>query len=309
MRSLAPALALSACWADPGSAVDACADCTLVNANNFSYTAALSIGSNPLRAETDGIIRWDTLTRDVRGGAIDARTDLNEARLIAFRNLDPASVTYALAHDELAQADVSVFVTCTPTDASCVLSDFGMFGNTIDIQQYFQEGYGTWLLALGRSGEPGADALMFLEAVADTDTTEARLTDATSTLAVDVDLNSLISVIVPTGTAALTFDWGGLTRDGLGDALDHATLDELWVARFEESAEALAQDVFSLEERAQVSWTLDVSGYSDASLVDLEGEGVFNGIDRTGTWLLALRCRTCTNPAPRFVTLLEAPPP
>ncbi|MES2645171.1 MAG: hypothetical protein V4850_37130 [Myxococcota bacterium] len=307
MRYLVPTLALvlTACTAEPDAAVEACTDCTLVNANNFAYTSELSIGSSPLRAETDAIIRWDTLTHDVRGGEIDPRTDLNEARLIAFRDLEPAEVSYALAHDELAQADVSVFVTCTPTDASCVLSDFGMFGNTIDIQQYFQEGYGTWLLALGMSGEPGADALMFLEAVAESDTSEAHLTDTTSTLAVDVDLDSLTSVVVPTGSAALTFDWAGLTRDGLGDELDHATLDELWVARFEETPEELAQDVFSLEERAQVSWTLDVSGYSSATLADLEGEGAFAGIDSTGTWLLALRCRTCTNPAPRFVTLLE----
>ncbi|MDP2308980.1 MAG: hypothetical protein Q8P18_23355 [Pseudomonadota bacterium] len=309
MRSLffAPALALvlSGCQAGEDATVAACTDCTLVNANNFSYTSDLRIGSSPLRAETDGSIRWDTLTRDVRGGTIDPLTDLNEARLIAFRDLDPATVTDALAHDDLAQADVSVYVTCTPTDASCVLSDFGMFGNTIDIQQYFQEGYGTWLLALGKSGEPGADALMFLEAVADTETTEATLTDATSTLTVDVDLDSLTSMVVPLGDPSVAVDWSGLTRDGIGDTLDHATLDELWVARFEETPEELAQDVFSLEELAQVSWTLDVSGYPGARLADLEGEGAFGGIDREGTWLMALRCRTCTNPAPRFVTLLE----
>lgn len=310
MRNVVPTLflALSACGADPEAVVAPCTDCVLENANNFAYTSELGIGSSPLRAETDAIIRWDTLTRDVRGGEIDPRTDLNEARLIAFRDLAPADVSYALAHDELAQADVSVYVTCTPTDASCVLSDFGMFGNTIDIQQYFQEGYGTWLLALGKSGEPGADALMFLEAVADTETTEAHLTDATSTLSVSVDLDSLTSVVVPLGEPNLTFDWAGLTRDGLGDSLDHATLDELWVARFEETPEELAQDVFALEERAQVQWTLDVAGYSGAALADLEGEGAFAGIDRTGTWLLALRCRTCTNPAPRFVTLLQGSP-
>lgn len=289
-------------------AVEPCVDCDLGNANNFTYGSELNIGSSPLRAETDGSIRWDTLTLDIRGGTIDPRRDVTEARLIGFRDLDPASISYALAHDELAQADVSVYVTCSPTDASCALSDFGMFGNTIDVQQYFQEGYGTWLLALGNTGELGADALMFLEAVADTDITEARLTDATSTLAVDVDLDSLTAVTVPLGDPSLSFDWSGLTRDGQGDTVDRATLDELWVARFEESPDELAQDVFSLDERAEVSWTLDVSGYSGARLADLEGAGAFAGIDRAGTWLLALRCRTCTNPAPRFVTLLEGPP-
>ncbi|MDP2313792.1 MAG: hypothetical protein Q8P41_12865 [Pseudomonadota bacterium] len=311
MRILAPALALAlgACQAGSADTVAPCSDCTLQNGNNFAYTSELSIGSELLRAETDATIRWDTLTRDVRGGEIDPLGDLNEARLIAFRDLDTEELAYALAHDDLAQADVSVFVTCTPTNASCALSDFGMFGNTIDIQQYFQEGYGTWLLALGMHGEPGADAMMFLEANATTAAVEARLADTTSALSVEVDLDSLTPLVIPAGDPTVTVDWAGLTRDGLGDPLDHATLDELWVARFVETPEELAEDVFSLEERAQVSWTLDVAGYDGASLADLEGEAPFAGIDRSGTWLMALRCRTCTNPAPRFVTLLKGADP
>ncbi len=307
MRILTPALALfgAACHVDADAPVLPCSDCVLANRNNFAYTSELDIGSSPLRAETDATIRWDTLTRDVRGGAIDPRRDLDEARLIAFRDLDPDTLAYAIAHDELDQADVSVFVTCTPTDAACALSDFGMFGNTLDIQQYFQEGYGTWLLALGKHGAPGADALMFLDADAETDVIEAHITDTTSRLSVDVDLDTLTPLVVPLGNPDLTMDWSALTRDGLGDELDHATLDELWVARFAETPEELASDVFSLEERAQVSWTLDVSGLGAASLADLVGTGAFSGIDYAGTWLLALRCRTCTNPAPRFVTVLE----
>lgn len=302
---LSAMLAIIACGGPPDVAVAPCTDCLLTNANNFAYTTDLHIGSSPLRAQTDATIRWDTLTKEVRGGDLDPLRDIEEARLIAFRDLDRAAVSEALAHDELAQSDVIVFVTCQPTDASCALSDFGMFGNRVDIQQYFQEGYGTWLLALGKKGEPGADALMFLEAVAATDVTEARLTDSTSTLSVDVDLDSLRPLVVPVATPAIRIDWSGLTRDGLGDTLDHDTLDQLWVARFAEAPEALAQDVFSLDERAQVSWNLDVSGLDSATLTDLDGAGAFGGIDEGGTWLLALRCTSCTNPAPRFVTLLE----
>jgi hypothetical protein len=30
-----------------------------------------------------------------------------------------------------------------------------------------------------------------------------------------------------------------------------------------------------------------------------------SGVTPDGTWVLALRCSTCANPAPRFLTLLE----
>jgi len=308
MRSLPPALALlalTACQAESAPSAEPCSSCVLENGNNFSYTSNLAIGSTPLHAETDAVIRWDELTRTVQGKKIDPLVDIDEARLIAFRDLTPEDLEYALAHDDLAQSDVSVYVTCTPTDASCALSDFGMFGNTIDIQQYFQEGYGTWLLALGKKGEPGADAMVFLEAVNDSDVSDARITNDTSSLDVEVHLDMLTPLTVLTGEPDLTFDWSGLTRDGIGDSLDHSTLDELWVARFTETPEELASDVFSLEERAQLSWTLDISGYQSANLQDLQGTSPFPGVDDEGTWLLGLRCQTCTNPAPRFVTLLQ----
>ncbi len=308
MRILLPvaaALALAACQADGGPSVEPCSACTLENGNNFAYTSDLAIGSVPLRAEADAVIRWDELTRTVQGKQIDPAVDLDEARLIAFRDLAPEDLEHALAHDDLAQADVSVYVTCTPTDASCALSDFGMFGNTIDIQQYFQEGYGTWLLALGKKGAPGADAMVFLEAVNDSAVSDAGIGNDTSRLDVEVDLDSLTPLAVYAGQPDMTVDWSGLTRDGIGDSLDHATLDELWVARFTETPEELASDVFSLEERAQLSWTLDISGYPSANLMDLQGVAAFPGVDSGGTWLLGLRCRTCTNPAPRFVTLLQ----
>lgn len=297
-------LSLAAC--DSGEAVDPCTDCHLVDANNYSYTSTLSIGQFPLPEHTDAFVDWSALTVDIRGGALDPMADLTDARLVAFRDLPPDEVAWALSHDELAQADVGAYVTCTPTDASCLLSEFGMFGNQLDIQQYFQEGFGSWLVVLGKPGSLGADALAFLVPTEGATASSADLTDATSSLQADVDLASAEPLVVPPVVTDISLDWGGLTRDGLGDPLDFATVDELWIGRFEESVGTLESDIFALEDLADATWTADVSGVTSVSLEALQGELPFRGVDSQGTWVLALRCNTCTNPAPRLLTLLQA---
>jgi hypothetical protein len=54
-------------------------------------------------------------------------------------------------------------------------------------------------------------------------------------------------------------------------------------------------------------YTLQLDGGTTASLsglVTAEGK-VFEGFDTSSTWLLALRCTRCTNPAPIFLTVLQ----
>lgn len=307
MQSIAPPLALLALTACQMVDHESCSSCILDDKNNFSYTSNLSIKSVSLRSRSDAMIRWDEITRSIQGEKIDPLMDINEVRLIAFRDLSPDEIEHSLAHDDLVQSDVSAYVTCAPIDASCALSDFGMFGTTIDIQQYFQEGYGTWLLTLDKKSESTA-TMVFLEALDNSDTSDVYIKDNTSILDVEVQLDLLIPLAVLSATPDITVDWSKLVRDGIGDSLDQSTIDEAWVASFSETPEELAADIFSLEERAQQTWTLDISGYQSVNLQDLRGDSPFSGVDDKGTWLLGLRCNTCTNPAPRFLTLLQGVP-
>lgn len=287
--------------------VEPCSECVLSDANNYAYTSTLAVDTLAVPEHADTLLRWDGLTRDLRGDPLDPGA-IAEARLVAFRSLTPEQIVYGLAHDALDQADVAAYVTCVPTDASCALSEFGMFGNAIDIQQYFEEGYGTWLLALGGEGVAGVDALAFLAPGADVTALEAVVTDTTSRLDADVDLASLAPVVVDPYTADITLDWSGLTRDGIGDPLELDTVDELWIGRFDQSPAELERRAFELEILAEASWTLDVNGATSAELALAQGDGAFLGIDRAHTWMAALRCRSCTNPAPRVLTFLEPVP-
>jgi hypothetical protein len=294
---------------DDSAGIVPCTSCSLTDANNFAYSAALDIDVVPVAANAPVRIDWSGLTHDVQGHPLDLATDIAGARLIAFRDITPAAVARGLANDDLEQADVSLFVTCTPTTPGCGLDEFGVLGNPVDVPTYFSEGSATWLVALTSTFEAGAAAFVFLEPKDASLVTSAAIGDDTSALDVDVDFASLTPVVVPAGEAALHLDWSGLTRDGLGNELSLDAIDGIFLGRYTESPAELEGRVFDLETLAAETWEAPVDGLRSLGLGTLRGDTVFAGIDDTSTWLLALRCSSCINPTPRFVTFLRGAEP
>lgn len=290
---------------DGGDLPPPCLDCALTDAHQFRYTAELHADTVRLAAGQDAVVRWDGLAHDVHGHDRDPFGDIQTARLVAFRGLGPEEVLDALAHDDLPQSAITLYLTCTPTDAACALSEFGMLGNTLDVTEYFVPGQATWLVALVCDDEAGASAFLFLEPDAASDVHEAVLDDGVSSLDVDVDLESLAPVRVPAARTDVRVDWSGVTRDGLGNPLYAPSVDELLIGRYDLTPAELAQGVYDLEEVAVERWSLALDGSTHASLADVTGDTPFTGVVPGSTWILALRCSTCLNPAPRLLTLLE----
>jgi hypothetical protein len=282
-----------------------CVDCALADDNNFSYAADLTADVVPIGANADATLDWSALAHDLQGHALDPAVDIGQVQLVAMRDLAPDEVATALANDDLEQSAVTLYVTCDPEGAACALSEFGVLGAPFDLLQYLDDGVATWLVALTRFDEPGAATLVFLEPRDGEANHTVAVGDDTSRLDVDVDLAALAPVVVPEGEPAVTLDWSGLTRDGLGNPLDLGRIDDVLLARFDQPVEELQTRVFDLEEIASASWRGDVSGGRSVSLDTLEGDTPFAGVDDEGTWLVALGCSTCSNPAPRFVTRLS----
>ena len=73
-----------------------------------------------------------------------------------------------------------------------------------------------------------------------------------------------------------------------------------------EAVRAKLRAFLELEELAAELYTMEHSGGlgSDLSeLRDAQGRN-FEGFSGEGTWLFSLRCETCANPAPLFLTVL-----
>jgi len=122
-----------------------------------------------------------------------------------------------------------------------------------------------------------------------------------------VDLTSASPLEVPAATPGLTVGWSGLTTDAQGNPFEPADVDQLMLGRYDGLAAADLEAVFlDLLLLADPLFTLDLSGGTSADLSLASGEdGAFAGVDGEATWVLALLCTTCANPAPPFLTLLE----
>ena len=66
----------------------------------------------------------------------------------------------------------------------------------------------------------------------------------------------------------------------------------------------LEADFLKVDVLADELWTADIEGRSSLELSEAVNEAgeAFSGFDANSTWLVALRCFTCNNPAPPYPT-------
>ena len=307
--SISFVLVLSACGRpadDTGEAIRDCGDpCLLSDENNYAYSSQLDVDVVTLQSYADVEITWPDLSTDLLGDPI-APDDITKVTLVVFKDLSPSEVAAALADDTAKQSDVALYQVCTPTGATCKLSEFGLFGSYPGVPQYFAEGTGTWLLVLGREGETGGAAMVMMQASDASAETSVVVDDDTFSLSVTADLTSARPVGLPVGPTP-TLDWSGLTRDGFGHDLDVRTIDRLEIGRYDAPLSELQLQFVALEQLATARWTADTTGAVSIALDNLSGDTAFDGIDADNTWLLALGCSSCISPAPRYMAVLAPP--
>ncbi len=296
--------------ADSGDpAPPACTDCALTDADNYTYSASLSADVVPVAAGQDVRVSWDGLDHDVHGHARGERFEVTQALLVAFGDLSPDEVLDKLASDALQQAAIALYASCTPTDDGCDLSDFNVFGRTFELEQYFTQGSGTWLVILTSSSEPGGHAFVFLEPRDDSAARGVAVTDATSAIDVSVDLADRPPVPIVVDGAS-TLSWDAVTVDGLGNPLAAHQLDRLVVGAYPDLGLAeLEGRVFDLEALADPLWEADIAGRTSISLGELADAADLEGLRSAEASLVALYCSSCLNPAPKIVAPFDPRPP
>ena len=285
-----------------------CTQCVLTDESNYSFSSSMSIASVALQSGSDATLDWSALTTDIQGHAVQP-SDVDKLTLLVMKEATQADVIEGLSTDSLQQSDITLYMLCEPaeigTESSCNLSDFGILSSMLEVENYFIEGTGTWMIALQNENVQGALSMIFLEPSDDATGHTASFDDSTASLDVSVDLQSLTPLRAAAGPD-ITVDWSGLSTDGLGNSLSIHTLDTLYLARYTQDVESLEGIPFDLWTEAETLWEASIVGQTQYLLADLEGDAVFEGIESGWTWLLALGCSTCTNPTPRYVTLIEA---
>jgi len=281
---------------------------TLTDANNYTYTGQLDGPTLPMAELSDVTISWASLSADLQCHDLDPVADIDNTALLVFPYLTEEEVEDGLSTDTLQQVDVGVYLSQEPGDATSVqLADFTFFGTDADIEEEFTDDSGTWLVLLttGTTLGVGSRMVAFLDPEPDETATTGEISDGCAVLDYTVDLQALSPIGVWTdGPWAL--DWTGVTATGQGGDFEPTKVTEVMVAWYEDiDISDLEGQFLDIELIADGMWTLDHSSGTTASLEDATStvdDSVFPGFGTEGTWLLALRCGTCPNPAPLVLT-------
>jgi hypothetical protein len=281
----------------------------LSDANNYSYTSHLGIGAQVVERGADFTIDWSGLTTDLLGHPVDPAADVGEVYLLSFPALSQTEVEDLLATEQLTMSDLLViaFKTGVTGQTSLMASDLVIPpAAPFQPETYFTDTDATWLVR----ATDGATTNRMLSFAVPTEGSESHaitLDDGATTLDFAADLHGLDAFSIGEQDA-YTVDWSGLTRHADGNSVELLDLDQLMLARYDGlSISELEEQFLDLDLIADALYTADVYGDRTADLsaaVDADG-AAFSGFGAGTLWVLALRCTTCANPAPPFLTLVE----
>ncbi len=283
----------------------------LSDTNNFTYSGDVHVPSIPTIPAEDLDICWDEVLLDIQCHDLDPVEDVDMVSLVRFLHLTEDEVAEKIGNDGLQQADMSGYVEWENTGETCTeLSALSFRGTVIDVPAEYTLDGGTYLLTLATGGTLGSGTRMlsFLTPTAESDNTRVDVGDGCGVLDFDADLASLAPVKFP-DEGPWEIDWSTLTRTGLGNTLLPSDIDGLSLAFYAGSTRSeLQQSFLDLELIADELYGLPISGTLTADLTQAtteEGTTAFSGLTGDGTWLLALTCSRCANPAPLFLSAME----
>ena len=283
---------------------------TLSDAQNFSYVGDVALPVFETASASDIQVCWNDLVQDIQCHDVDKVADIDNVGLIRFPYLTQPEVEQGLSDNNLLQADISGYVDVQPTKETCIqLADMSFFGTPINIEEEYIVAGGTYMLNLTTGTLPGIGARMiaFLQPTEASDVTSVSLPDGCGVLDFEADL-SASQKMYPCTSGGVTLDWSGLTTDGLGNEYDLGLIDQVMVGFYEGMTEAdLEARFLDLELMATRLYRLDLDGgtTADLALATMDDGTALGGFSGDGVWIAALRCTTCSNPAPLFLTMLE----
>jgi hypothetical protein len=315
-------LTIAACDSSPSVT---CTNGTIVaaEANDYAFASSIALPPVSVMPMSNLTFDWSGVTADFLTQPVNPQTDLNTIFLLLV-NLPAASFEMQLNNDTFAIR--SVVITPPPqfnptggvTSAS-LYTDFSAGGETIDATaaapyldptKYTPPNSTFAIVAQTGAASLGTNIRMMQSFQLDPTSTNTtvKLTNSSTTLKYTADLHSLHPTGVPAKTAALTLDWSQITTNALGQPFVSASIATAIVGHYTQTRAELESRFLDLQTipgstlyTASIPFgmTLDFT-----TLMDSQGNP-FPGIDSTGTWLVALLCTNCRNPAPWYLTILE----
>ncbi len=187
------------------------------------------------------------------------------------------------------------------------------FGAPLEVSDKFvDDAQSTYVLVFSRGTTPGvgAVAMVFVEPKeTSTNTRVDAPQGCPGLLDFTVDIKEDASISLPVAGPWL-IDWSGVVNDSAGLPLDFNNIDRVLVGFYQGlTVPELEATILDVELIATVMYEAPHDGKLNADLAlarEIDSGALFAGFDRTdGTWLLALMCSTCQNPAPSILSVIQ----
>jgi len=278
----------------------------LTDAQNYAFSSTITADAQVV-GPGEMTVDWSGLSPDLLGRDIDPATQVDHLQVVRYGSKTVPELLDAINADALLQSWVTGYVTYdNDNDATAAsISDFDFLGAIIDPDAEIYSGPG-YLLNAADDDVVGYRGLGFFVVDDASDNHTIYLASDSASLDYTVDLESAERVQVGEADSHYA-TWINLTTAGTGSEIKLSELDQLMLAWYEEDLSELEGDFLNLEGMADEMYQQDISGLAGFELLDMvssDGQS-FAGFTGDGTWVLALRCTTCINPAPPFLGVME----
>ena len=235
--------------------------------------------------------------------------------LLRISEADPQAVVARILANELSDyVDATLRHSVADGETCANLGDFLAGEEAIDIDtEYYESDQHSYLMLFSNGTSLGQGTLSMTLLKPGGSTTELAGPSGCGELQYEADLSHLTPLELPS-SGPWVVDWRGLTRAGDGGEVPFSSIDRLLIGFYEGRDVAyLEENIFDIEEDPQATfWELELDGQRSADLAlaeDADGER-FAGFAREteGVWLLGLLCKSCQNPAPVLLTIIEPVP-
>ncbi len=280
------------------------------DANNYVFDGSLDVPVLTTASGQDVTIDWSAVVDDIQCHGLDPAADVDTVGLIRFSSMSQADLAAGLSNNDLDQSQMSGYVQYANTTETAInIGSMSFFGTVIDVPSEYVENEGSYLLLLstGTTIGLGARMLAFLQPQVASSELNVSVPSGCGVLDFTVELEALTPVALR-AAGPWGLSWGSVTVDGQGNPFDSSGIDSVMLGFYEGVTAADLETTFlDLELDATQLFTLGLTGGTSANLADATDSAgaAFTGFYTGGTWLLALRCSRCYNPAPPFVTLVS----
>lgn len=303
-------------------------------ANNYAFDSTVTLHPLLVAPNTPFSFDWSKLTIDLMGQPINPAAGEVVTVLMSLLDLNVQDFQDKLnANEDLVGHSKGALAFYPTSETTAELYQFMIPGNSVPedpakIDPYLDPGEfppeQNTFAVLVQDVTAAARGVRMVQAVTIDPTSVNSLVEITndsSELTYDTDLMAVVPVQVPLGNANITADWTDLQQDptknipgalnALGGPWLKASVDEVMVGHYSLTPAELTQQFLGLENIATELYRGPVAAGAKlnlSTLVEEQSGAPFTGIDGTGTWILALNCSDCTNPAPWFLTILQSCP-